>query len=371
MPKISIIIPVYNAEPYLSKSIHSCMAQTFKDIEIICVNDGSKDNSQKIIEEFASKDNRIHFIVQKNSGALIARKKGIEQATSEYCMFLDADDYYELNACEKAYEAITKHNVDIVQFSSYRRNLEDEIIKKPFKQGNLKKMTGQEALYYFLMDYQKYGLFLWDKIYRTELCQETLSKIQDMSLIRSNDVYHISILCMNAQSYIGIPDILYNHIPSVGFTNNFNITKFAQANQSIKTVLSLLQDLFKQHNVSEKFLEPCKKLEFLETNYMIDCYTLLDPSHRQQGLNILIDRWLPRNLILIMGYKLYVITRNFETINKQFTDIRDKWRYKIFFLIPNRICLFFTYWRLYGIKITLQKTIAFFRKKISNIKISK
>ena len=118
----------------------------------------------------------------------------------------------------------------------------------------------------------------------------------------------------------------------------------------------------------QKISRTCKKLEFLETNYDRLLY-ILDPPHRQQGLNILIDM-VTRNLILIM-VQIIVITRNFETINKQFTDIRDKWRYKIFFLIPNRICLFFTYWRLYGIKITLQKTIAFFRKKISNIKISK
>ena len=93
MPKISVIIPVYNVEKYLAECLTSVVNQTFKDIEIICVNDGSTDNSPMILEEFAQKDSRIKIINQENQGLAAARNTGIEVATGEYITFVDSDDY--------------------------------------------------------------------------------------------------------------------------------------------------------------------------------------------------------------------------------------------------------------------------------------
>ena len=106
MPKISIILPCYNAGEYLHRSIPNCLHQTLKDIEIICVNDGSTDNTAEILQEYANKDNRIKIITQENQGKLVARKRGIEHASGEYCMFLDQDDFYELCACQELYQWI-------------------------------------------------------------------------------------------------------------------------------------------------------------------------------------------------------------------------------------------------------------------------
>ena len=93
MPKISVIIPVYNVEKYLAECLTSVVNQTFKDIEIICINDGSTDNSPKILEEFAQKDNRIKIINQENQGMSCARNAGLAVATGEYISFIDSDDY--------------------------------------------------------------------------------------------------------------------------------------------------------------------------------------------------------------------------------------------------------------------------------------
>lgn len=93
MSKISVIIPVYNVEKYLAECLTSVVNQTFKDIEIICVNDGSTDNSPMILEEFAQKDSRIKIINQENQGLAAARNTGIEVATGEYITFVDSDDY--------------------------------------------------------------------------------------------------------------------------------------------------------------------------------------------------------------------------------------------------------------------------------------
>jgi glycosyltransferase involved in cell wall biosynthesis len=94
MPKVSVIIPVYNAEKYLRKCLNSVVNQTLRDIEIICVNDGSTDGSLAILEEYAKKDSRIVVINQKNQGAGLARNKALKCAHGRYFVFMDPDDFY-------------------------------------------------------------------------------------------------------------------------------------------------------------------------------------------------------------------------------------------------------------------------------------
>ena len=99
--KISIVIPAFNSENYIAKCIDSIVNQTLKDIEIIIVNDASEDNTQKIIEHYASKDNRIKIInLETNSGQGFARNKGIELAQGQYIGFVDADDYVDVDYFE-------------------------------------------------------------------------------------------------------------------------------------------------------------------------------------------------------------------------------------------------------------------------------
>ena len=101
MPKISVIVPVYNVEQYLRICLDSILAQTFQDFEIICINDGSTDNSLKILEEYKQLDDRLVILTQTQSGAAIARNNGIKQAKGEYIQFLDSDDYVE-NIADKS-----------------------------------------------------------------------------------------------------------------------------------------------------------------------------------------------------------------------------------------------------------------------------
>ena len=117
-PKISVIIPVYNTETYLLECLDSIVNQTLKDIEIICVNDGSTDNSLSILKEYASKDNRIKIIDKENEGQGYSRKVGLDNSTGKYILFCDSDDYYsELTAFEELYNYIEKVEVDVVIFS--------------------------------------------------------------------------------------------------------------------------------------------------------------------------------------------------------------------------------------------------------------
>lgn len=112
---ISIIMSAYNAQKTIEKAINSCLNQSYKDIEVIVVNDCSTDNTKQIVEDLANKDSRVKLINHEvNKGAGLARRAGIENIKGEYMTFLDSDDYLKKNCLKKLYDALIKYNVDIV-----------------------------------------------------------------------------------------------------------------------------------------------------------------------------------------------------------------------------------------------------------------
>lgn len=113
-PKISVIVPVYNTEKYLSKCLDSILNQALKEIEVIVVNDGSKDNSQQIIEQYKEKDSRIISIIKSNGGLSDARNCGIEKANGEYLAFIDSDDYIDPIMLKTMLDLAEKHESEIV-----------------------------------------------------------------------------------------------------------------------------------------------------------------------------------------------------------------------------------------------------------------
>lgn len=130
-PKISIIIPAYNIENYIGQCLESLINQTYKNIEIIVVNDGSKDNTLSIINEYAQKDKRIKVINQENQGLSESRNNAIEiiDSQTEYVMFVDGDDWVDLDMCETCVDEMKKEKPDIVWFS-YVREYENNAINK-------------------------------------------------------------------------------------------------------------------------------------------------------------------------------------------------------------------------------------------------
>ena len=120
MDKISIIIPVYNASKYLKKCIDSIVNQTYKNIEIICVNDGSSDDSLEILKKYKEKDDRIIIIDKENAGVCAARNDGIKSSTGNYITFVDSDDWLELDTIETLYKTLINEKVDVVRGNYYK-----------------------------------------------------------------------------------------------------------------------------------------------------------------------------------------------------------------------------------------------------------
>ena len=131
MKKISIIIPIYNTALYLNKCLDSIINQTYKNIEIILINDGSKDNSLKICQEYTFRDNRIILINKQNAGVSQARNDGIKIASGDYIMFVDSDDWLELNTIEICVNEIK--NYDLLLFPYIREFKDRSIPRKLYK----------------------------------------------------------------------------------------------------------------------------------------------------------------------------------------------------------------------------------------------
>lgn len=115
-PKISVIIPVYNVEKYLRECLDSVVSQTFRELEILCINDGSTDGSSAILEEYARKDSRVQVIQQENQGQAAARNRGLAEARGEYVFFLDSDDLWDLTLCENVLRKAENTGADLIQF---------------------------------------------------------------------------------------------------------------------------------------------------------------------------------------------------------------------------------------------------------------
>ncbi len=159
MSKVSIVIPVYNTEKYLPECLDSVLSQTFQDFEIICVNDGSTDNSLGILNHYAQKDKRFKIISQENQGLSGARNTGLDKASGDYIFFLDSDDAIPQNALETMVKIATDSNVPLVASEA--------------KKKNKKSISYNYQIYHHpLADFiqnRKIHSSAWNKLYRADI----------------------------------------------------------------------------------------------------------------------------------------------------------------------------------------------------------
>lgn len=147
---ISVVVPVYNVEKYLNRCIKSIIGQTYKNLEIILVDDGSPDKCPELCEEWKQKDERIKVIHKENAGLGMARNTGIENANGKYVFFCDSDDYISLETIEKAYESAEKHNSDIVMFGLCSVDSNGTISNAYIPKTDKEEYSGSEILDFIL-----------------------------------------------------------------------------------------------------------------------------------------------------------------------------------------------------------------------------
>ena len=206
MKKISVVIPVYNVEKYLSECLDSVVNQTYKNLKIILVDDGSTDFSGKICDVYAEKDNRITVVHQKNAGAGAAKNTGLELIEGDYFSIIDSDDYIELDMYEKMVNSLEKYNADIVQCLFRNVFVNDSFDRKYKIKGSYPKvLTSKRFLKEYLYDW-KYAIFA-NKVFKSSLLKDIRFPVGR----KIDDEFFTYKLVCNAKKVVNIDNILYNY----------------------------------------------------------------------------------------------------------------------------------------------------------------
>ena len=257
-PNISIIMPIYNSENFIKESLNSLINQTFKNFEIICVNDGSTDNTLNILNEFKKKDNRIYIITQNNMGAGIARNVGMLKAKGDYLMFLDSDDIFEKKMLEELFITIFVNNVDVVICNSKNFNSENKLFKKNYKISN-EKIKNTFSSFDIKRDF--FNLFIWwpwDKIFKKKFIENLGINFQNLK--STNDLFFIASSVIIAKNISFIDKIFINH--RVGIKTSIENSRY-KSWDNFYYALKDLKKFIKKKNLYKRF-----KQDFI--NYVAD-----------------------------------------------------------------------------------------------------
>lgn len=251
MPKVSIIVPVYNVEKLLSRCLNSLVNQSLSDIEIICINDGSTDNSLNILKSFSDKDNRIIIIDKQNEGLSVARNTGMNIAKGEYIGFVDSDDWVDLDFYEKLYNSAINNGADIAAAGIIRTKKNQKTFILEY---NNEKFASDI--------YQKINLcdipeccFVWNKIYK-------LDKLKSLNIeFEAGRIYEDMIwtpqVLYSMDKIVAVPDIYYyywRHANTVVKKSN------SKSDEDLKYAKEKFVSFFKEHNIDiDKYLVKVKK----------------------------------------------------------------------------------------------------------------
>ena len=298
MAKISIVIPVYNVEKYVSQCLNSVVNQTEKDLEIIIVEDKSTDGSLGIIEEYAKKDKRIKLVKHtQNMGLSKTRKDGTLIASGEYVMHLDSDDYIEQNTCERLYQFIKAKSVDIVQFGTYLEygeNVSNEMAQwvSNFMEPTEEYISGDKLEESCFID-GKINCNLVNKIWKTELAQKIYQHVDDGRYVSGEDRYATFIGLYFAKSEIGTKEKFYHYRLGVGVTGgeSLGIEKFESRCKGAD-IIHKVYDFLVDNQAYEKYKSV---YEAFSNDILWDCvdcwYNKLSCRDKQDGYRILLNNW--------------------------------------------------------------------------------
>lgn len=322
MDLVSIIMPVYNSEKYIERAIKSVIKQTYKNWELIIVNDGSTDSSKQICEKYSRNDKRIKVINKNNEGVSIARNYGINNSQGKYIMFLDSDDFYEENMIEEMYKIMTINEVDIVK-ANYKIINKDKIINN--KEYIIEKLYNKQDITKELIDLlltEKIHCYLWLLMLKREIVVNFNSKLH----IFEDANFYLETFIKAKSIYI-TKQCLYNY-------NKGNINSLTQKNirKNIENMIIAdkeLKQTLKKYNYLTK-----KNIDKLDTRILVDIVNYCYLVQTREGLQII------KNILKELNNKEEIkkMTLNFNKSyvskkEKIFTIAAIKERYIIFYIM--------------------------------------
>ena len=261
MPSIvSVIIPVYNASPFLKQMLDSVLVQTLKDIEVICVDDGSSDNSCEIIEEYCTLDDRVRLIRQEHANAGMARNNGLQFASGEYLAFLDADDFFEPNMLSIAVKKAQEENSDVVVFRSdsySNRSRKYTPITGSINSDLLPLNRPFSSMDIEINFFRVFTWWPWDKLFRADLIQQ--NNLQFQSLRTTNDLLFVCSAVLKATRVSIVDTILAHHraLDSDGSLSSSREKSWNNFYYALRALRQQLQDWSLYERFEQDYINYC------------------------------------------------------------------------------------------------------------------
>ncbi|WP_405305378.1 glycosyltransferase family 2 protein [Methanobrevibacter sp.] len=258
MVKVSVIIPFYNVEEYLKECLDSVVNQTMEDIEIICINDGSTDNSMSILNTYD--DERIKIIEQENQGLSSARNVGLENSNGDYICFLDSDDYLEITALEEIYEIAQDKSLDLLMFKliNFDNDTGETEIDEYYEMEKLKKVVGDNIFSYEDTDEVFFDLSVTApaKLFKHDL-------IKDLRfpeyLIYEDNAFYMECILRAKRAYFYDKHLYYRRIrPN-------SITSSTERTSDWLEISNLIIEITKDHGCYERYAEKIYNKKFSNT----------------------------------------------------------------------------------------------------------
>lgn len=295
--KVSVIVPMYKCEDYLPKCIESLIGQTMKDIEIVLVDDGSPDMTAMIAERYWREDSRIQIISRSNGGRSAARNTGLDFAHAPFLMFCDSDDYFELDMCQKMYDAINRNNSDLamcgigmIYQSNYERYRDDYLYY-------VVKLTGGEhRINEHVLDSIDYSVC--NKILRRNLINRWGLRFPEG--VAYEDYYFASFYTLMSNMITVVDEKLYNYIRHRGSMMTMTFSGDKRALDHMTIIERLFYDCYKRYGLLDRY-----------SQFFIEQYEIIFNNSRQYAPNTLYDQ-------------LYDRTEQFLTQNEEYLNGYNK-----------------------------------------------
>lgn len=281
MAKVSFVVIGYNIESYISRCLKSIINQTLKDIEVIFVDDGSTDDTIKVVNNF--KDNRIIVISQENQGANSARKTGFKASKSDYIVFIDGDDWIDENLAKELYAIATKDNYDIVCYNHFLAYDDRTIIKK---QQIYEDIKGSKYLELLLS--QKISHNLWNKFYKREFLHNSNFECID-NITMGDDLVANVKLAVNSPKVIMLDNSYYYYYQRVSSVTKKISSKTLEIEKAILSVENILDE----KNILSKYREYINYLWFRHCYY---CFVVLSRHKISYVQKRLYKIWNSKNI---------------------------------------------------------------------------
>lgn len=309
MDLISVVVPVYNVEKYLNRCVESIVNQTYKNLEIILVDDGSTDSSPAICDEWAQKDNRIKVIHKKNGGLSSARNAGIKALTGKYVCFIDSDDYIEINTFELMLKSITKDDYDVCICSANLVDKDYNIISKE----NYKSSTfsGEEVMKAFLTGKVFESISACDKLYKVSVIRNNNITFNEEEKWGEDFPFNYRYF-KKVDKLISIDDRLYNYLTkrNGSITNGITYGKVMRWENNYKPILLNERNnhgnyIIALEKYAQELMKCCRELlQSRNTQLINNCYQKIVEEikhHRNEFLSL-------KDLSIILKLSIIIIS---------------------------------------------------------------